>query len=491
MKPKNAIQERVYHLSDTLLLNVNLKTWAFDKVAEHFGHRTKTKGTACLSCGHIYQGSPTVSSEKCPSCDRKLVIKTTAKKKVRQRLFFYVIQTCKEFQVNRTFEMYVYNKAGESPRIFLSEVVQQWIQPEGKDIIVARIFGGLGGFDNFHGDLEIRRTQDQYGNNKILQQYDIYPDKIFPKMKVLPVFKLRGFKGDFHKITPYRFFKFLVSDTQGETLLKTNQTALIKCQINDKGNSIRAHWDSVKIAIRHKYTIADGGIWLDYLDLLHYFGKDLHSPKYVCPDNLKAEHDKLMVKKQAIQKLQRAWVDYEHVCEYLGEEKNDNLRDKLVSLQLETTRLSAHMRERQRQTQEKNKKKKAHRDDGNYIKAKNKYFDLEFTSGNLTITVLKSVKEFLAEAEALRHCVFSNEYYKKDNSLVFSAKINGERVETIELLLDSMTITQSRGLNNLNTKHNERIVKLMKKNIGKIAKVYNTQAITRQFKKANKQQIAA
>jgi len=38
-------------------------------------------------------------------------------------------------------------------------------------------------------------------------------------------------------------------------------------------------------------------MWKDYIDLLRYFGKDTNNPKYVCPTDLKTEHDILVAKK--------------------------------------------------------------------------------------------------------------------------------------------------------------------------------------------------
>ena len=53
------------------------------------------------------------------------------------------------------------------------------------------------------------------------------------------------------------------------------------------------YWQAVKICIRNGYFIHDASMWRDTIDLLRHFGKDTHNPKYVCPANLRAEHDKL------------------------------------------------------------------------------------------------------------------------------------------------------------------------------------------------------
>ena len=45
----------------------------------------------------------------------------------------------------------------------------------------------------------------------------------------------------------------------------------------------------------------------------------------------------------------------------------------------------------------------------------------------------------------MQHCVFTNEYYLKADSLILSATIDGKRIETIEVSLKRMEVVQSRG----------------------------------------------
>ena len=64
----------------------------------------------------------------------------------------------------------------------------------------------------------------------------------------------------------------------------------------------------------------------------------------------------------------------------------------------------------------------------------------------------------------MHHCVYSNEYYLKPNSLILSATINGKRVETIEVSLKTLKVLQSRGVCNKNTEYHDRIIELVNKN---------------------------
>lgn len=418
MKPRTKLQSQVYALSVELpKLAEQLKGWAFENCVSHLAYRTK-KATACLSCGHTWKGHPTTKEEVCPSCSRKVSIEDTRKKLYDQMVYFAVLDTSHGFQVNRYFQLKTYHKGGTSPIIYCREVAQQWMQIDGKHEVVARNRGGMGYYqtDNFHGDMEIR------DRNHLKSKYNIWPFKIHPDCKVLPIYKRNGFRGKHGPCTPYEIFTNILSDSKGETLLKAKQLNLLGARIATS-YLINRYWDSIKICIRNKYIVKDASIWLDYLDLLEYFRKDLRSPKYVCPSNLKQVHDKLVAKKANIQ-------------------KREDLERKKLRVEL---------------------------DQISYTRAKSQFFGLFFTDGDLSIKVLESIQEFIEEGDTHKHCVFTNSYYNKPDSLIFSAKVNGKPVETIELSLEKMKILQSRGLGNEASEYHDHIIKLLQRNLNVIA----------------------
>jgi hypothetical protein len=106
-----------------------------------------------------------------------------------------------------------------------------------------------------------------------------------------------------------------------------------------------------------------------------------------------------------------------------------------------------------------------------YVERNKKFFGLEIKDKNISISVLKSVEEFKEEGDDLNHCVYTNEYYLKEKSLILSAKVDGKRTETIELILPTLKIEQSRGLNNNPTEHHKKIISLVTKNLTKIKKL--------------------
>ena len=186
----------------------------------------------------------------------------------------------------------------------------------------------------------------------------------------------------------------------------------------NNNSTFDACWQSYKVATRNGYEIEDISLWCDYVDMLRRLNKDIHSPKYVCPTDLHREHDL----------------------------RQSELR-------------------RQREKEEKAaKRKKAMEEEKRFHELKSKFFGICFTDGTIQVHVLESVQEHLEEGVSMHHCVFDNAYYLKENSLILSATIEGRRIETIEVNLDTLKVVQSRGVCNKNTEYHEQIVNLVNAN---------------------------
>jgi hypothetical protein len=70
------------------------------------------------------------------------------------------------------------------------------------------------------------------------------------------------------------------------------------------------------------------------------------------------------------------------------------------------------------------------------------------------------------EGIAMHHCV--GLYYNRPQSLILSARVDGKRVETIEVNLNAYSLMQSRGVCNESTEFHDRIVKLVNDNMDEI-----------------------
>ena len=79
----------------------------------------------------------------------------------------------------------------------------------------------------------------------------------------------------------------------------------------------------------------------------------------------------------------------------------------------------------------------------------------------------------MIEVNEMHHCVFANEYYKRLDSLLLTAKVNGERAETIEVDLKRYKLVQSRGICNNNSEYHNEIISLINENMNVIRKFNN------------------
>lgn len=419
MKPKNKFQQRVVEASKKLpKLTKEQIQWSYDNVIEHIGRRSDKGIITCTKCGHSWQGIShlidTLTDCDCPNCKAKLKVKTTKKRVFNGSYYMTIVTACEGFQVLRTIMVKCIAKLGKLPEYEHSEVMQRWIAPDGKHATFARLRQTMGTmyYDSwiFHTPLELRQEIDTYNR--------IYTGVVYPRQKLISEIKRTGYKKAFYGQKPLDIFRTLLTDSRAETLLKTGYTKLFKRIMDSGWKNIDKYWQSIRICLRNRYTIKDATLWCDYIDLLRFFGKDLHNAKYVCPDNLKAEHDRYVIKK--------AKADAQEELEKQLEKEAE------------------------------------------YREAKAKFFGLVFSDGVISIRVLESVAEIILEGRLMHHCVGG--YHSKTDSLILSACINGEKIETIEVSLTHLRVIQSRGVCNKNTEYHDQIVNLMNQNIPLIEK---------------------
>lgn len=419
MKPKNKFQAKIVQLSGQLpQITTTQQQWAFANCFDHIARATKQGKITCLECAGEWSDKALKANRTvCPHCSTPLTVKQTRAYTFKDIAYLSIIDKCEEFQVLRYFYVEQQNRKGKRAFYYIREVVQRWIAPNGKYATLAmlRPLFGFSDYWQWSSELELRPEKPLY---------DILPTKVYPKMQLTPQVKRNGFKTRFHNLTPFEMFHALITNNRAETLLKTGQTDLLRHFVRKGLRNIDTFWNSIRIAIRNGYKIKDGSMWCDYIDLLNYFGKDICSPKYVCPDNLKLQHDRLVDKKRI----------------------------------------------RREQEQLERKKQKALQDEQRFRELKSKFFGIEFSDGVISIRVLDSVMEFAEEGTAMHHCLFSNEYYLKESTLILSATIEGKRIETVELSLDTMKVVQSRGVCNSNSEYHDQIVNLVNQNSNLIHK---------------------
>lgn len=422
MGPRTKIHFEVMALKNKLpAVTHEHEEWAYRKLFKFWAYKTKHKAV-CFECGHAWNIESNLITRlfpfECPACGKKLEMTEGKSWRKEEIDHFQIMTICGRFQVIRVFCINHYCKKGYHASYSCLEIYQHWISPEGKLVILALSDNHMGGWHSGYtcwcwgSSMEIRNERDKYFINGV---------KMYPKKKILPIIRRNGWRGDFCKLNPAYLFQLILIYPMAETLMKTGQRELLRIFERNEYR-ISMYWNQIKICIRNNYMVSDPDMWFDHLELLKYFHKDIHNAKFICPVDLRAEHQKLIDKKQAI----------------LDKEKYDEIQRTITE------------------------------DNKDYVKKKGKFFDLKFTDGVINVVMLNSVKEFYLEGKELHHCVFSNKYYKKADTLIFSARKDDKRLETLELSLKDMHVIQSQGSYNKDSKYHKDIIKLVENNVGVI-----------------------
>lgn len=464
MKPRNKLHHRIVDLAQYLFpISSQQKEWAYRECLEHRGYATKNR-VLCLDCGDTF--SPQLVSRKkavCPHCGTKLQIKESRCTTDTQTNYFAITEIVEEFQVVRNFELIAYYKKGKKVRYFLHEILQYWIQPDLKVTMFGLQHNVSGFCDVWCGKMEIREEgrYSYYG-----RKYDVYARKYHPDSVIKPEYKKHGINTNLEQITFLEAIKHVPREPRLETLLKAKQFSLLNTHINQSGRSINYYWESIKICLRNKYKVKDAGLWMDYIDFLAYFQKDRRNAKFVCPKDLKKAHDFYMKRKREIMRIEEMKKDYIRLLKHFGEfQKEDFKFPKNLSRELDL------LVQREKIDKLEKRKKELEQKELEYKKFIKPFKDILFTNKSIKIIPLLSIEDFKKEGDKLEHCVYTREYFNKRDSLILSARIDDEPIETIEISLENLKIIQARGWDNKPTDHHDVILKTIKKNLPKIAEI--------------------
>ena len=446
MKPRSKIERRYCEMAESLPpVRKSVEKWAykhcFKPVALWWKHRGKNNQEIwCQCCGHREpcDGWLVMSSEVwvCPECGARCEVKDHKTEMKNTAALVSTIEVFKGIQVIRTFEVFRsnYNDGGKT-RYGISEVYQIWLLESGREIITTIGYSRNYNYFRWHFEDHYSIGRHSCGGSGYYYFDDVYnvnDNFIYPMPVISPFFRMKGIDKDMvnwfrrSNINIPDAFCSLAKDTRMETLLKIGYQALfarfVKADI-----SLGKYWKSINICHRHGYAIDDAIVWCDHIDMLDELGMDIHNPKYICPEDLRSQHD---------------WLS--------------------------------------RRLERKREKEKLERDiakaaaaDGKYREMREKFFGLLFRGEHITIVPIRSVSEMAVEGRELHHCVFSMKYYEKKDSLLLSARDNSSRapVETIEVSLDDFRILQSRGRCNQDSPFHTEIVNLVNDNMCEIKKI--------------------
>lgn len=458
MRPRTKLQFEVLEQSK-YLPNIEEKvlSWAKVDCLKHLGYATKNR-VICLDCGQKFPTS-LVSRKRvvCPHCATKLTIVETRDRTLKQDVYVAIAQTYYDYQVIRNFQLISYHKADKPVRYFFMEILQHWILPNGEREVIARNHTTNWYFDSWNGNLEIRNKSDEH-------KYDLYPLAFHPDSEFKPEYTKIGINHNLQGATALEAIKHIPTDPYAETLLKAKQYSLLSLRMTNRWD-VENKWSSIKICMRNKYIVKDAKIWIDYLDLLKYFKKDLLNAHFVCPKNLKKQHDIYVERKKKAMEHENMKHDYIRILKFLGEFEAENFcypRNLVKEYRILVDRKKIVEIERKQKMLDELKVK--------YEKFIQYFIDMKIQDKLIKIIPLQTVEEFKQEGEELHHCVYSNEYFKKDGCLILSARINDKRLATIEIDLKQMKMEQCRGDHNKVPQYYDRIKRLVNSNIKQIQK---------------------
>lgn len=422
MKPRTKFQQSVVAASKHLppLTPAQIE-WGYKNCIEHIGRRTPKGLITCTECGHTWQSENGELTDnllgcECPHCHTPLKVETTLRRKFNDYEYLCIVTRCKGFQVLRFVYIECWAKVGQTPVYTHIEAVQRWIAPDGRSATFARL-RPMGFF--VHGwswssALELRAENDG--------KYNITPTRIYPRQRLIPELRRSGYGKQLPDVTPFDLIHLLLSENKAETLLKAGQTALVRFSPVPPAISQTIGRPSVSPSVTGTLSgnRRNGATTSTCCD---FSGKTCITPISCVPQTCP-------------QRMTSTWQKRRHM----------------------------QMERRQEE------RRKALEQEASFVEAKGRFFGVEFSDGEICIKVLDSVEAIRQEGEAMHHCVFTNEYYLKADSLILSATIDGKRIETIEVSLKRMEVVQSRGVCNKNTPYHGQILKLMKGNMSLIRK---------------------
>lgn len=397
------------------------------------GEIVATKKEAwCTSCGHVWQDSEVwkkstgKKTHVCPHCGRRFSVIYGPRTTKREDKYYYErLEVVGGYNVQRMFFVRRVSTRGypffgveiREPmrKPFIDEVFRVWISKDGSTTVVAKnvhMNSWYCDIWNFDSEMTFHRWHDRYWVGGYLGK----------GAKILPEARKRGLTRVDDNFCIFDQLRSALTDPLSEILLKRGYRNLFLDRLRSGSKLRHAPWEALNVATRHGYKFKDIDTWCDYIEDLQQLGLDIHSPHYVCPEDLGRIH-----------------------------------------LQMQARRA--------RKTTKKEDIAKAEKENSKYLETFSKFFGMEFKSGDLTIRPFRSVREVLDEGNHLGHCVFRNGYYKNKTILLLTARVEGKRAETVEVSLAEFKILQSRGYGNQPTAFHRRIEGLVNRNMDRIRRI--------------------
>lgn len=427
-KVATALNNRLKLPSKTLKRTIYGRVFPAGPISRTFRHKPIHY---CSDCGCEVEW---IGQKECPQCHAKWAAKPE-KFERRQKDYHMILEAHGDIQVCRIYDVERRTRFGKQVAWLVIEVERIMYAPSGERKVFARGIQGMSfeydAWSLWNDKLSIRRegkgmsTSAQLRYNLTVYNYHIKSLTQQWQYKEIP-FLLSDFKNDTSVLR-------VIAYPYGETLYKTGQVEFFRYLVNNFRLLPKGCTHALNICHRNHYRISDPSLWLDHLELLKHFHLDTHNSHYVCPADLRAEHQVLLERKRREDERRRAAMATAR-AEREARERME--RDKKFADMVE--HWAEHM---------------------------GAILTLSISGNDLSVRPLQSIEEFKQEGLAMHHCVYQLGYYdymKRPNCLILSAKdSDGKRLATIEYNTERHDIVQCRAACNAVPERDKEIRQLI------------------------------
>lgn len=427
MKPTTRLQFRIEESSKDLPdITGRQLEWAKKQALDKMFIYDRGRQKWCGKCGHVWTEERTNRKRlRCPNCGKLSYRYSSGCESQKQVTFISTISVVKGIQLIRCYEIILRCKKGGEPVFNHCEVARNWITPDLKMTAYTRTqtFKGYCWTSNL--TLRGTFTPSIYRRINFTISTQVCPigKRFIPELARIGADRCTDFSyEDIERIKSYPIF---------ETALKLGYGKAAERLMDIRRRDLLP---ALKIAIRHGYHINNASMWADTLEMLLRLKKDIRNPVFVCPENLKEAHDKWMkIIRAKDERIQRERLREQQIWE----------QERLQRFKVDSENNEAE-----------------------YRKKKGKYLGIKIEANGITMSVIPTVADFLKIGSDMHICIFTNEYYKRDNSLIIIAKKRDKIQAVMELALDTGKCIQSRTKCNEVPKDNNMLVKMLESNAG-------------------------
>jgi hypothetical protein len=369
----------------------------------------------CTECGSQIR----VTTQKvCPVCGARWHGEPTAEVRYQERGYHMELEAKGKYQLCRVYAVERWTRLNHKAVKSVWEVERFIYAPNGERKVFARGVQCMNCcYDAFSRWSSITlRHEDRNPTYSTMNRYNLSLASYHIK-SLSPQWQYKNIRAMLDDYNLDTGVLKIIAYPWAETLLSTGRKELFGYLLRNVRVLKSYEVAAMHICDRHGYKL-DGqfGLWLDHVRMLHALGLDTHNPRYVCPEDLRGEHDVILKRYQRKMKERRE--------------------------RMEAGRKAAEMRRREQRD-------KAYADMvQHWPERMGRILTLQLQGNNLNIRPLQSIDEFKQEGEAMHHCVYSMDYYdynRRPHCLILSAKDDqGNRLATIEYNTKYNTIEQCR-----------------------------------------------